>query len=236
MEALNEIRAWIFDLVPCIWRYVVRKIRSWFGRLGVALGVSEEVESSDLVVSCCMSSLFMEIQNSINNNAVLRARNGVRGLYDKITGAPRAIGTAVSSTLSDISSSFCDSYPYLCAEIPTVTETTNFAEPSVWSNLWAMSDEREKIKVLEKPVYTLEIDGKRVNFYIFAWKPGAIFYDGFQFHTSVMAQEIMNQYPRAVFIYHDRYFVILKYLPPEVVKHMFMLQTPMIDMTPHMPQ
>ena len=99
------------------------------------------------------------------------------------------------------------------------------------ARMWAaLSDEREKTKVFENPLFMLDVDGKQVKFYLFMWNDDAVFHDGHKMHISVMAQEIAKIYPAAVFKFHNRYFVLLANLPKTVTKHMLAFRNPIIDL------
>lgn len=122
---------------------------------------------------------------------------------------------------------------HFTAKDPIPTELYNAFSPEGEARLWAsLSDEREKRKVFEKPLYTLILDdGTRIPFYLFVWNDGAVFEDGHKMHVSVMAQEIAKHYPNAIFEFRGRYFVLLGELPREVVKHMILFSNPIVDLT-----
>ena len=94
------------------------------------------------------------------------------------------------------------------------------------------SDARYKIKLFEEPVYTMRTsDGKDVRFYLFVWKPGEWFYDGYAMHVSVIAQEIEVQFPHSVYEFRGRKFVLLDYLPTEVTSLIVKFNNPIVDLT-----
>jgi hypothetical protein len=107
------------------------------------------------------------------------------------------------------------------------------SRPSLLNRFWAatISDEREKSKVYDEPFYTMQVsDGNKVNFYIFTWKPDAMFFDNSKIHMSVLAQELQTMYPDAIFSFKNRLFVLFDRLPRDLRTAIIDMGNPVIDL------
>jgi len=250
-EALREVYEWIYDLGGCLLNKLIRMIKS-------AIGIIDTVNANE---TCCMTEAIVLIQQQLNSTLSYSrwARFSRWFLSSGFIGYAKNMTTEELKEGRDSMADFLMENPFVYEDDPAmqkallefINEENNYipnefykefapeqqtkTKKGYFSRLMAsLSDEREKIKVLPDPVFTLFVDGKPIHFYLFVWKQDAMFQDGHKMHVSVMAQEIQKLYPNAVFEYQDRYFVLLEHLPLIIVRHMIMFQNPIVDLSKYL--
>jgi len=68
-QFINEIKQWVFDVLPCVFNYFIDYIKSWIGSY-VMLGEEEKKEPNE-AVACCMVKMVQEIQETFSSDEVV---------------------------------------------------------------------------------------------------------------------------------------------------------------------
>jgi len=223
-QAFHEIREWIFDLVPCLWNTFIRKFKYFFGFETI------DTTNPDLLTTCCMTEMIATIQKQLLDNPVMRVRKESRELVASIS---KKVGETAASAAASVAQSMSAVGCWFSSSFCASADTMEGMEDT--SNWWIMGNTNNPM--IQKTVFELKLEtGEILHFYVYFSKPDPVYHTGYKVFISIPLEEVKRYFPKAVWTYYQRDFIVLKQLPIEVTQQLMLLQTPMVDMTQHIPQ
>jgi hypothetical protein len=238
-KVFEEILEWAYDMIGCAISYFAKALKDYV----------LDYFSDPYDVFVRNSTHFKGLQNHANGlpSSSTTGLSGVCCTAKIITDLVKAVSqqgeyaqTARewddwykkndNEALQRIGTNIVDGSAYAYNTISTAASDFSSAAYD-WIFPGANCDEREKTKISETPFYSLRAsDGNTIHFYLFTWKPTAIFGDDTTLHISPMAQEIGSMYPKAILEFKTTLFIMLDRLPKDVSDVIIALKNPVIDL------
>lgn len=241
-EAIWEIKEWVFDLGRCIWNILVTKLATFFGYVS-------EIPLGPAAITCCMTDLVVLLQKSIVDNSVMKTREnlerfnlegkggvhiGTGDVYAKVHSGKTTVFDQLAEGAAKGKALLSGGLEYLTswtttADFAAGTETMQAINDDFFTNLWALGNSTQSNLACQQPFASLETKDKIVPLHVFVTPYDEMYPNAPRVFIMVPIDFIKQHYPKAVFKYFNRDFVLLKYLPRNVAQQLVSCKAPIFN-------